>query len=269
MGESLVGACAAEKRTVHLTRLPDDYLRILSGLGETSPRSLLIIPLIFEDEVLGVIELGTLDEFYENLIHFAESASTNIASTLSLAQNNIRNSELLEQTRKQTKELEEQERKMKEAIAELKVLQSKTAKSEVAVRSKLEAMNNTLMIVEYTTEGILLDANYKFLNTMHYSLDEIKGNNVIELLKEEDREELLKVINMVKSGNFYESLMRRHTKEGHEKWFMASYSPVFNDEGVVQNILFFGIDITRIKKNEIVLEQKIKELGAEIEKFKS
>ncbi len=268
LGDSLVGACAAEKRIVHLTKIPDDYLKILSGLGETSPKSMLIIPLIFEDEVLGVIELGSLNEFNEESVHFAESASMNIASTLSLAQNNIRNAELLEQTRKQTKELEEQERKMKEALTELRSLQAKTAKSEADVRSKLEAMNNTLLIVEYTTEGILLDANYKFLNTMHYSLEEIKGNNVIELLKEEDRDELLKVISMVKSGNFYESVMRRHTKQGQEKWFMASYTPVFNDEGVVQNILFFGIDITRIKANEEKLKIRVDEITEEIEKLK-
>ncbi|NJO92194.1 MAG: PAS domain S-box protein [Chloroflexia bacterium] len=251
-----------------MTKIPEDYLKILSGLGETSPKSLLIIPLIFEDEVLGVIELGSLSEFNDESIHFAESASMNISSTLSLAQNNIRNAELLEQTRKQTKELEEQERKMKEALAELRDMQAKTSKSEATVRSKLEAMNNTLLIVEYTTEGILLDANYKFLNTMHYSLEEIKGNNVIELLKEEDREELLKVISMVKSGNFYESVMRRHTKQGQEKWFMASYTPVFNDEGVVQNILFFGIDITRIKANEEKLKLQANEMAEELEKLK-
>jgi PAS domain S-box-containing protein len=268
LGESLVGACAAERRIVHLSKIPEDYLKILSGLGETSPKSLLIIPLIFEEEVLGVIELGSLNEFNEASVHFAESASTNIASTLSLAQNSIRNAGLLEQTRKQTKELEEQERKMKEALTELRSLQTKTAKSEAEIRSKLEAMNNTLLIVEYTTEGILLDANYKFLNTMHYSLEEIKGNNVIELLKEEDREELLKVISMVKSGNFYESVMRRHTKQGQEKWFLASYTPVFNDEGVVQNILFFGIDITRIKVSEEKLKLQVKEMTEEIEKLK-
>jgi len=268
LGESLVGACAAEKRIVHLNKIPENYLKIISGLGETSPKSLLIIPLIFEEEVLGVIELGSLSEFDKNAIHFAESAALSIASTLSLAQNNIRNTKLLEQTQVQTKELEEHERKMKEALAELKDLQGKTARSEAEIRAKLEAMNNTLMIVEYTTDGTLLDANYKFLNTMHYSLDEIKGNNVIELLKEEDREEFLRVINMVKSGNFYESIMRRHTKQGQEKWFMASYTPVFNDEGIVQNILFSGIDITRIRLNEEQLKVKVEELSSEIKNLK-
>ena len=154
---------------------------------------------------------------------------------------------------------------MKEALNELKELQGKTAQSEAEIRAKLEAMNNTLLVVEYTTEGILLDANYKFLNTMYYSLEDIKGNNVIELLKEEDREELLKVISMVKSGNYYESVMRRHTKQGQEKWFIASYTPVFNDEGVVQSILFFGIDITRIRMNEEKLKNQVDKLTSDIE----
>lgn len=257
LGESLVGACAAEKRTVHLTKIPENYLKIISGLGETSPKSLLILPLEFENEVLGVLELGTLRDFDNNLISFAESAAQNIASTVSLAQNNIENTILLEQTKQQTKELEDSDRKMKEALSELKELQTATAKSEAAVRAKLEAMNNTLMIVEYTADGILLDANYKYLNTMHYSLDELKGNNVVEMLvhKKEDQEELLKVIKLVKSGNYFESIMRRHTKEGQEKWFKASYTPVFNDEGIVQNILFFGTDITKIKQSEIELKK--------------
>ena len=266
LGDSLIGACAAEKRTVHMNKIPEDYLKIISGLGETSPKSLLIVPLIFEEEVLGVLELGSLkEEFDKSAIDFAEIAAQSIASTLSLAQNNIRNTKLLEQTQLQAKELGEQERKMKEALNELKELQGKTAQSEAEIRAKLEAMNNTLLVVEYTTEGILLDANYKFLNTMYYSLEDIKGNNVIELLKEEDREELLKVISMVKSGNYYESVMRRHTKQGQEKWFMASYTPVFNDEGVVQSILFFGIDITRIRMNEEKLKNQVDKLTSDIE----
>lgn len=247
LGESIVGSCASEKRTVHLKKVPDDYLKIISGLGQTSPKSLLIIPLVFEDEVLGVLELGALNEFEQHVIDFAEKAAETIANTLSLAENNIKNSILLEKNQVQTKDLEESDRKMKEALAELSEMQSKTAKSESEVRAKLEAMNHTLMMVEYTTEGILLDANYKFLNTMQYSLDEVEGINVLELLKEEDREELQKVINTVKSGNYYEAIMRRHTKTGQEKWFMATYTPVFDDDGNVKNILFFGVDITKMK----------------------
>jgi PAS domain S-box-containing protein len=264
LGESLIGACAAEQRTIHLKKIPENYLSIMSGLGLSSPKSILIVPLIFESKVLGVIELGSLQDFDEYNTKFAETAALRIASTLSLAQNNKMNSELLEKTRLQTMELEEHDRKTIDALNQLQELHIKTAQNEAMVRSKLEAMNNTLMMVEYTTQWILIDANYKFLNTMHYSIEEIRGNNVLDLLKEDERDELVKIIDNVKKGNFYEGIMRRHTKLGHEKWFLATYTPVFNETGAVENILFFAVDITRIRMNEEQLKKKNNELTEQV-----
>jgi len=264
LGESLIGACAAEQRTIYLKKIPENYLSITSGLGLASPKSILIVPLMFESRVLGVIELGSLEYFEEAKISFAETAAATFASTLSMAQNNIVNTKLLEKTKLQAKEIEEHDKKTIEALAELKELHNKTAQSESAVRSKLEAMNNTLMMVEYTTQGILMDANYKFLNAMHYSIEEIRGNNVLDLLKEDERDELVKIIDNVKIGNFFEGIIRRHTKLGHEKWFLATYTPVFDEEGIVGKILFFAIDITRIKINEEQLKKKSAELTKQV-----
>jgi PAS domain S-box-containing protein len=268
IGESLVGACAAEKRTIFLKKVPDDYLKIISGLGLASPKSILIVPLIFEGTVLGVIELGSLKDFEEDEIKFTERAAETIANTLSMAEINIKTFDLLEKTRQQTVELEERDKKMHEALNELKVLQLQTAHSEASIRAKLEAMNNTLMMVEYTTKGILLEANYKYLNTMNYSIEDIKGIDVLELLREEDRAELIKIINMVKNGNFYESVMRRHTRQGAEKWLFATYTPVYNDQNIVESILFFAIDITRLRKNEEQLKQKTIELTKQVEELR-
>jgi PAS domain S-box-containing protein len=264
LGESLVGACAAEKRTIYIKKVPDDYLKIISGLGLSSPQSLLLLPLVFEKKILGVIELGSLKEFDPNKIQFAERASETIANTLSMSQINIRTTALLEQTQMQTRELEERDKKMLEAIDELKKLQVQTAKSESSIRAKLEAMNNTLMMVEYTSKGILLDANFKYLNTMNFSHEDIIGIDVLELLKEQDRAELIKIINTVKNGNFYEGIIRRHTRHGDEKWLMATYTPVFDDKNVVERILFYAIDITRLRKNEHLLKDKIKELTDDV-----
>ncbi|MFN8258608.1 MAG: PAS domain S-box protein [Bacteroidales bacterium] len=268
-GESLVGACAAEQRTIYIKKIPENYLAIMSGLGLAPPKSILIIPIIFESKVLGVIELGSLDEFTEFQVSFAEKAASTIAGTLSLTRNNIINSELLEKTRQQTLELEERDKKTKEALNQLSELHAKTARSEASVRSKLEAMNNTLMIVEYTTNGTLLDANYKFLNTMHYSIEEIKGNNVLDLLKDDEREELVKIIENVKQGNFFEGLVKRHTKLGHEKWFLATYTPVYNEEGQVESILFFAVDVTRIKTREELLAKKSSELTNQVNELRN
>lgn len=158
---------------------------------------------------------------------------------------------------------------MLEALDELKQLQLKTANSENAIRAKLEAMNNTLMMVEYSSRGILIDANYKYLNTMNYAIEDIKGIDVLELLKEEDRPELIKIINIVKNGNFFEGIMRRPTRQGVEKWLMATYTPVFNDQNIVESILFFAIDVTRLRKNEEMLKQNVKELLSQVDDLRA
>lgn len=268
LGESLVGACAAEKRTIFLKKVPEDYLKIISGLGIASPINILIVPLVFENEALGVIELGSLQEMNDYMINLTERAAETIANTLSLTEINIKTTKLLEKTQQQTVELEQRDSKMNEALNELKDLQIKTSESEASVRAKLEAMNNTLMMVEYTTKGILLEANYKYLNTMNYALEDIRGIDVMELLDEADRGELAKVINTVKNGNLYEAVIRRHTRQGAEKWILATYTPVFNENDQVESILFFGIDITRIRKNEELLKQKSMELTKQVEELR-
>ena len=58
LGESLVGQAALERKTIQITEPPDDYIRVSSGLGRSIPASILIMPILFEDQVLGVIELG-------------------------------------------------------------------------------------------------------------------------------------------------------------------------------------------------------------------
>src|SRR5947207_11920065 len=63
LGEGLVGQCALEKQKIMLTNVPPNYLRISSGLGEASPSSIIVLPVIFEGQVRGVLELASFDRF--------------------------------------------------------------------------------------------------------------------------------------------------------------------------------------------------------------
>ncbi|MGA9692322.1 MAG: HAMP domain-containing protein [Pseudonocardiaceae bacterium] len=63
LGESLVGQAALDKRTILVTEAPPDYAAISSGLGHAAPTNLLVLPLLFEDQALGVIELASVNEF--------------------------------------------------------------------------------------------------------------------------------------------------------------------------------------------------------------
>src|SRR5687768_9031676 len=63
LGEGLVGQCAMDKQKILLDHLPPDYIKISSGLGSAPPRSVLVLPLIFEGQVRGVLELASLSGF--------------------------------------------------------------------------------------------------------------------------------------------------------------------------------------------------------------
>ncbi len=85
VGEGLVGRCVQEGNTLFMTDIPDDYIRIKSGLGEDNPRCLLIVPLRLNEEITGVIEIATLEVFEEFQIEFVERIGTSIASSVSAA----------------------------------------------------------------------------------------------------------------------------------------------------------------------------------------
>jgi hypothetical protein len=81
----LVGRCVQEGNTLFLNYIPEDYIKIKSGLGEDNPRCLLILPLRLHEEIMGVIEIATPEEFQDFQIEFVERIGTSIASSMSAA----------------------------------------------------------------------------------------------------------------------------------------------------------------------------------------
>jgi len=81
-GEGLVGTCALEKITFYFEDLPEDYIQIISGFGKVKPKTLLLTPLVLNEEVYGVVELASLKGFAKSDIHFLETLGEDIAATL-------------------------------------------------------------------------------------------------------------------------------------------------------------------------------------------
>ncbi len=143
LGEGLVGNCALEKQTMHLTEIPDNYIQITSGLGGSEPHSLLLIPMKMEDEVLGVIEIASFNEFEKYQIGFLEQASLSIASSLNMAETNRRTSELLEKTQQQAEEMSAQEEEMRQNMEELQATQEESSRRAEEFEQKFIELQDT------------------------------------------------------------------------------------------------------------------------------
>jgi len=138
LGEGLVGNCAIEKKRVHITEIPDNYIQITSGLGGSNPKSLVLVPMKLEEEVLGVIEIASFNNFEEYQIEFLEQASLSIASSLNMAETNKRTSELLEKTQQQAEEMSAQEEEMRQNMEELQATQEESTRRNVEMEKLLE-----------------------------------------------------------------------------------------------------------------------------------
>ena len=104
-GEGLVGQCALEKRILTVDELPPDYVRIRSGIGQTPPRSLLVVPMLFEGEAKGVIELGSVQRFKPMHRVLLEKLAEGIGVVLNTITTTSRTEHLLEELKASNAEL--------------------------------------------------------------------------------------------------------------------------------------------------------------------
>lgn len=109
IGDGLVGQAAMEKKQIVLTRVPEDYIVVSSGLGETSPRHIVVTPILHEGELCGMLEVGSLDALGPEELEILQLSVEHIAIAVNSALSRMKLSEMLEQTKKQADLLKRQQ----------------------------------------------------------------------------------------------------------------------------------------------------------------
>ncbi|PPS44184.1 response regulator [Chroococcidiopsis sp. TS-821] len=112
LGEGLIGQCALTQQKI-ITEVPSHYLRIRSGLGEATPQTIIVLPIVFNSQVSAVIELASLQRFSELQVTFLEQASDNLAIVLNTIASDARTQQLLQQAQALTTELQAQQEELR------------------------------------------------------------------------------------------------------------------------------------------------------------
>jgi signal transduction histidine kinase/CheY-like chemotaxis protein/HAMP domain-containing protein len=142
-GEGLVGQCVLEKERILVTDLPDDYTPISSGLGAARPRSVVVLPILFEGEVKAVIELASFMRFSEIHLAFLDQLTESIGIVLNTIAASMRTEELLKQSQSLAEELRAQQAELTESNRRLEQQANSLQASEDRLKNQQEELQRT------------------------------------------------------------------------------------------------------------------------------
>lgn len=244
-GEGLVGTCAAEKDIINLIEIPQEYIEITSGLGGANPNALLLVPLIVEEEVLGVIELTSFNRFKTHEIEFVKKVAQNIASTLHSVNVNSRTAELLEKSQEQAEMMAAQEEEMRQNMEELQSTQEEASRKTFELEGLVNALNASAYLMEYDTKGYVISVNDSYQSILGIPRDKIIGSHHSKDIKQTDNQ-------MIGYEQFWADLRRGNIRKQTTKFiingvdyqFVETYTPIYNHNGEVSKILKIAVDIT-------------------------
>ena len=148
IGQGLVGQTYQERKTLHLTQLPDQYVSITSGLGEATPNALLLVPLTFNEQVMGILEIASFEVFAPHQIAFLESVGEVIASAVATVRMNTQTKLLLEQSQEGTEALRAQEEEMRQNMEELQATQEEMQRKAQEYEAVIEEQQEKIQRLE-------------------------------------------------------------------------------------------------------------------------
>ncbi|MGC9542760.1 HAMP domain-containing protein [Streptomyces sp. UG1] len=196
-GHTLIRQAALEKKRILVEEVPPDYVKIASGLGAATPASVVIIPVLFEDRLLGVIELASFSGFSDVHLAFFDQFVNTIAVAINTIIANSRTESLLGESQRLARQLQERSDELQMQQAELRrsnaELEEKAAllatssqyKSEFLANMSHELrtpLNSLLILARLLSDnpdGRLSDQEVQFATTIHRS-----GSDLLQLIND-------------------------------------------------------------------------------------
>lgn len=268
-GEGLVGQCFLERNTIVLRDVPGNFIKITSGLGEATPRHVLLIPICTNDTIEGVIELAGFHVVPDHYIRFMEKVAEGFATVLHTVKVNQETRALLEATQQQAEQLRTQEEEMRQNMEELQAVQEamerkmqESMAQEEELRQNLEELNamqdqlssqleesRTLKQLAETREhvlglttilsetdlfGTITYVNDKFCEVARYSREELMGKPHNIVRHPDMPKPLFKLFwETIRRGEVFRGIVKNKAKDGSAYWVDATIVPIKDAEGTI------------------------------------
>lgn len=172
LGEGLVGQCAIENRSILLNHVPDDYIKVGSGIGVGTPNNIIIFPVRFEDDVLAVIEIATFESFTTSQVKLLKEVNNNIGMTINSISNRMRAERLLQESQALTEELQVQSEELQLQQEELRTTNEKLEEQYGNSEQKKKELEKVREALEEKAQQLEISSQYKseFLANMSHEL---------------------------------------------------------------------------------------------------
>lgn len=265
-GEGILGQCMYEKDTIYITDVPKDYVQITSGLGLATPRNIVVVPLIMNEQFYGAFELASFEILQPHKIEFLEKVAVMIASEIGAIKTLEHTKSLLAESDELSHKLQAHEEEMRMNMEELAATQEEMRRHQVELEKKqaelgsyLSAIDNTIASAEFTLAGTLSNANNLFLTITGFSFNELKNKSYTDIFN--DDQSLHLMWENLQLGKFFSGEFRMHDQDGKELWLNGTLNPILDSAGQPEKIMLFAQFTTQEK-------EKLNDLGGMVQALK-
>jgi signal transduction histidine kinase/DNA-binding response OmpR family regulator/HAMP domain-containing protein len=172
LGQGLVGQCAYDKKKILLTSSIPETLKIASGLTEVQPLNVLVLPIIFEGQVRGVVELASVERFNPTHQAFLDQLTESIGIVINTIEANMRTEDLLTQSQSLAQELQSRQQELQQTNEELQEKARLLVHQNHEVERKNQEVEQARQALEDKAKQLALTSKYKseFLANMSHEL---------------------------------------------------------------------------------------------------
>ncbi len=236
IGESLVGKCAKEQKLIRIDDLPEGYTYISSGLGEDTPSSLILMPLIYEKKLFGVIEIASLKRITDYRVNFLNVIAERIAAEISNINTKILTTKLAEDSKKQSEELAIKEKQSEKTISALSKEKEQLNIKFNKLSENFELINNMFPTIIFNAEGTISDIN-KAAKTLYGIKEELKSDiKIFDIF--EKNEKFQDLYKKVLNG---ETMINRYFRNNNTEELIEKFIPIKNSENKIETIVLTAV----------------------------